>query len=107
MNILISKHASKRLEQRKKIKNTTVEKDVEYAWYKGIGRHNIANKELDLFDKHSDRIVRIYDNFIYLFTIEENTIILITLLYLDRQYRDKVYKKRVKKHSKGYINRSI
>lgn len=107
MNILISKHANKRLHERKRCKSFKLQKDVENAWFKGIGEHNITEQGFEIIDKYPDKITRIYDNFIYLFVIEEDLIILVTLLYLDKEYRNKPLKKHIKKQSKGYINKKL
>lgn len=106
MNILISNHALKRIQQRKKFKDHKIKKDVENAWYRGVGFHNATEVGVEVLERFNEKIPRIYDNFIYLFVEEDNEIVLVTILYLDKELRNKI-KKKEKKQSKGYINRKI
>lgn len=104
MNINITSHAKRRIYQRKKLKKNPLQDDVKKAWYRGIPQY--SNKPgVEEITSRFDKEVRIYDNFIYLFDVDNSRATLITILYLPKKYRG--IQNRKKKASKNYINRKI
>lgn len=102
--IEITNHAKKRIIERKG-KKVKPKHDATNAWYRGVSPNDIQDRGFKIFlGRYDNRILKLYDGFVYLFTPKQE---LITVIHVPKKYIAHVKRKPVKKQSKNYINRRI
>lgn len=97
MNIIISKHANRRIKERVKNRKDTIIQTVRKAWYRGYSSDNAKGTLKDYIDAF-DSTVRVYQGYTYIFAYcpQDKEAVLITVIHLPDS---------LKKHSQIYTRR--
>lgn len=93
MIIKLTTHARKRLSQRLKDKSLKQIKVAHNAYYKGVPTSHIQHEELFDYLKQvqGDKLLRVHQFLIFLFTKEDSHLYLITVIPLPKKYRRPKY----------------
>lgn len=91
----ITPHARRRIKERTNFKDKSLT-IVKRAYYKGLPLSKIDDEGLynKLCKIEGDRLLRVYGDFVFIFDFhpkERNKLVLITLLFLPKAYRGKVF----------------
>lgn len=89
MIIKVTQHARKRLSQRIKDKSKKHIQIAHLAYYKGTPASKVGNAEIfDYLSKvQGDKLLRVHQFLIFIFTKEDSRLYLITVIPLPKKYR--------------------